>query len=89
MDYFGPMVNRAARVAGLPHGGQVVVSGRTWREIEADVSGVEVQHLGEFTLKGIKGTEQIIQLLPSTLAGRKFPPLQTSRVKEPHFETGK
>lgn len=26
MDYFGPVVNKAARVGGFPKGGQVVLS---------------------------------------------------------------
>ncbi len=98
------MVNRAARVSGLAHGGQVVISGRTWREIEADISftrliliaakyfepakisGVDILALGDHALKGIKGKEQIIQILPITLAGRKFPPLNNSDAKQPHFK---
>lgn len=43
-------------------------------------------HLGEHSLKGIKGKEQIVQLLPITLAGRKFPPLNTGEAKTTHFE---
>ncbi len=33
MDYFGRMVNRAARVGGVGHGGQVLVSETTWESL--------------------------------------------------------
>ena len=42
--------------------------------------------MGEHSLKGIKGKEQIVQLLPATLAGRKFPPLVSSEAQKSHFE---
>lgn len=33
MDYFGPMVNRAARTCGASMGGQILVTGDMWRKI--------------------------------------------------------
>lgn len=51
-DYFGPHVNRAARLAGAAHGGQTVISAST-----ADVLGAtdraELIDLGRVHLKGI------------------------------------
>ncbi|KAI9359269.1 hypothetical protein DFJ73DRAFT_817619 [Zopfochytrium polystomum] len=34
MDYYGPMVNRSARVASQPHGGQVFISQAVMRELQ-------------------------------------------------------
>lgn len=88
MDYFGPMVNRAARVAAAAHGGQVVVTGWVWQEIEAQLALLGSPHtmdLGEYRLKGLESAEQviqIIQIMPKSLAGRRFPPLRTAEVRK-------
>ncbi|MEX2247215.1 MAG: adenylate/guanylate cyclase domain-containing protein [Dehalococcoidia bacterium] len=51
-DYFGPPVNRAARVMGASHGGQVVVSSVTASLLER-TQGIELMDLGAVRLKGI------------------------------------
>eukprot|EP00741_Cyanophora_paradoxa_P004456 tig00000803_g4325.t1 len=38
MDYFGPMVNRAARVEGICHGGQITVSGSAMKALEGHMA---------------------------------------------------
>ncbi len=51
-DYFGPPVNRAARLMGAANGGQIVVSGVTAALLD-DSTGVELIDLGTVQLKGM------------------------------------
>ena len=76
-DYFGPMVNRAARVSNAGHGGQVLVSESTWRLVEDRLSDAAVTDLGEHILKGLERRECIWQVMPKRLEGRVFPRLRT------------
>ncbi|KAL6077383.1 Adenylate cyclase [Balamuthia mandrillaris] len=77
MDYFGPIVNRAARVASIPCGGQVVVSEDAWQEIEPRVGEVmgqpQAKQLGYFPLKGLDFEMLVLQLVPRSLQARRFP----------------
>lgn len=69
-DFFGPTLNRAARVADAGHGRQVLVSSTT-AELVGDH---ELVDLGEHLLKGLATPERIFQV------GRgEFPELRTPR----------
>ena len=78
-DYGGFEVNRAARVAAVGHGGQIVVSGPTY-ELVADAlpAGVEARDLGRYVLKDVPRPERLYQL---DVAGLEttFPPLRAGR----------
>ncbi len=74
MDYFGPMVNRAARVAGVAHGGQVLMSADAFAALDAPLAPLVATELGSFKLKGLAEPEQLIQVLPPSLTGRLFAP---------------
>jgi predicted ATPase/class 3 adenylate cyclase len=67
-DYFGPAVNRAARIMAAGHGGQVLVSATT-----AGVAGAAgLIDLGEHTFAGLEAPERVYQ------AGNGgFPPLRS------------
>ena len=82
MDYFGGMVNRAARVGGAGHGGQILVSGSAWQEINGQADGAEVIDLGEHALKGLERREHLRQILPAPLAARSFPRVKTPNLKK-------
>ncbi len=79
-DYYGPAVNRAARLEAAGHGGQTLVSATT-----ADVLAGSTAHrwsltpLGEYRLKGLSEPEVIHQL---DWFGREvdFGPLATGRL---------
>lgn len=84
MDYFGPTVNRAARIGAAGHGGQIVLSESVLRRIEPHVAALgspEVTDLGEHLLKDLERPERIFQILPATVAGRRFPPLRSQDVR--------
>ena len=69
-DYFGPTLNRAARVMDAGHGGQVLVSSAT----AGLLSDVDLVDLGEHKLKGLETPERIFQVGHHT-----FPALRTPR----------
>jgi predicted ATPase/class 3 adenylate cyclase len=82
-DYYGPDLNRAARVMGIGHGGQVLVSGTTAALLRGRLpDGAELIDLGPHRLKGLSDLEQVYQLVHSSLE-TEFPPLQSS-VSIPH-----
>ena len=68
-DYFGPTLNRAARLMGAGHGGQILVSGTTAQLIGS--SGLV--DLGEQRLKDLATPERVFQV-----GDDPFPPLQAS-----------
>jgi len=77
VDYFGPMVNRAARIASAGHGGQILVSKGAWNLARAKFrDDTATKMLGKFSLRGLAGTQEIIQVLPTELAERTFPPIK-------------
>jgi predicted ATPase/class 3 adenylate cyclase len=68
-DYFGTAVNRAARLTGVGHGGQVLCSAATAGLVEAEVSLID---LGEHRLRDLDRSMHIFQV-----GGGKFPPLRS------------
>ena len=76
MDYFGSMVNRAARVEHAASGGQILASARTYEScrviLESPKSPFVAVSLGEKHFKGIKGRMGIYQIMPKQLASRSF-----------------
>jgi predicted ATPase/class 3 adenylate cyclase len=74
-DYFGPAVNRTARLEAIAHGGQVVVSGTTADLLSGFLpDGVRLRDLGPHRLKDLGRPEQVFQLEAEPLPSG-FPPL--------------
>ncbi len=76
-DYYGSAVNRCARVRSLAYGGQVLLSLAT-QQIIADYlpEKVDIVDLGLHSLKGLRRSEQIYQLVIQDVPS-DFPPLKT------------
>ncbi len=75
-DYFGPVVNRCARLRAVAHGGQVLVS-RATHDLAADrlPEGVHLRGLGEHRLRDLARPEHVFQLLHPELLS-EFPSLR-------------
>lgn len=73
IDYFGPMVNCAARIQGAAHGGQILASADVAARIEA-LTGVRLRPRGAFALKGLSRPTAIVEIVPDALAHRELPP---------------
>jgi class 3 adenylate cyclase len=76
-DYYGNMVNKAARIEGLAHGGQVVVSAAFKDALKDEHPQVTFEKLGDHELRGCPGVVCLWQVTPKQLASRQFPLLRT------------
>jgi serine/threonine protein kinase/DNA-binding SARP family transcriptional activator/WD40 repeat protein len=78
-DFAGHVLHRAARILGMGHGGQVLLS-----EMVADVldGGTDTRLLGEYRLRGMGVPEKLYQLAVPGLPD-EFPPLRTDRPTPP------
>jgi class 3 adenylate cyclase/ketosteroid isomerase-like protein len=65
-DYFGPALNRAARLRGLASGGQILVS-QAVAEVVRDhlPDDAPLRSLGEHQLRGLARSEHVFELAPS------------------------
>jgi class 3 adenylate cyclase len=76
-DYFGPPVNRVARLLTAAHGGQVLLSLPTQELVRDQLpKGTSLRDLGEYRLKDLFRPERVFQLLAPELPS-EFPPLRT------------
>ncbi|HEX9369776.1 MAG TPA: adenylate/guanylate cyclase domain-containing protein [Roseiflexaceae bacterium] len=76
-DYFGPPLNRVARLRDSGHGGQVLLSAATWELVRDQLPpDVTLRDLGAHWLKGLSRPEPIYQLVVVDLPA-VFPPLIT------------
>ncbi len=76
-DYFGPTVNRVARLLSIGHGGQTLL----WGVMHALVLGalppqISLRDLGEHRLKDLSRPEYVYQLIAPELAS-EFPALRS------------
>ena len=76
-DYVGIDVHRAARIANIAHGGQVLLSGATATLAGQDLDdGIALRDLGEHRLKDLAQAERVYQLVIAGLAN-DFPPVRS------------
>jgi predicted ATPase/class 3 adenylate cyclase len=75
IGYYGMTVNRAARIRGLAHGGQILLSSATAEMAQHTLPAeLTLKALGEHILPGIERPELVFQALHPLLRER-FPPL--------------
>ncbi len=75
-DYFGPTLNRVARLMGAGHGGQVLMSEAT-RQLVRNIAA-PVRDLGVHRLRDLLEPEHIYQLVRGD---ERFPPLKTLDIR--------
>jgi predicted ATPase/class 3 adenylate cyclase len=78
-DFFGPVLNRCARLRGAGHGGQILLSSVAAQDISTSAGG-ELKELGAFQLKGLKRPERVYQLSAEGLTNT-FKPLRALDVR--------
>lgn len=67
-DYYGPTLNRCARLLGLAHGGHILVCACTVQMARESLpSNTTLRDLGEQKLRGLEQTERVYQLLHPAL----------------------
>jgi predicted ATPase/class 3 adenylate cyclase len=86
-DYFGPTLNRAARLMSAAHGGQLVVSAAV-AELTRDCLGEEVAvlDLGEHAFRGLSRPEHVFQLSAAGLT-EVFAGLRTGSMAKGNLPT--
>eukprot|EP00742_Colponemidia_sp_Colp-10_P014390 GILJ01016339.1.p1 GENE.GILJ01016339.1~~GILJ01016339.1.p1 ORF type:complete len:561 (+),score=83.79 GILJ01016339.1:155-1684(+) len=78
-DYFGTIVNTAARVEGVGHGGQTLVTEAVMKELPSTylaANTASVVDMGPQPMRGLDDRIPLLQLLPATFVGRQFPNLR-------------
>jgi len=69
-DYFGPVVNRVARLLAAGHGGQVLVTGVTYGLLADRLhGGIGLRDLGEHRLQDLGRAERVFEVTGPGLAG--------------------
>jgi len=67
-DYFGPALNRVARLLALGHGGQILLSSTSAALVrENPPPQATLVELGEYALKDLEGDERVYQLVSPDL----------------------
>jgi len=76
-DFFGPAVNRAARIMGAAHGGQILVSGAVSERVSGRLPPeVGLRELGAVRLRDLGSAERLCQIVHPRLRS-EFPPLRS------------
>ena len=77
-DYHGPVINRTARLEGIAHGGQILVSDATRSLALGSLpEGASLVDLGTHTLRSMERPERVFQLVAVGIL-EEFQPLRTS-----------
>ena len=76
-DYFGPALNKVARLLAIGHGGQVLLTAETAALVDGTLpADVSLRELGAYHLKDFTRPQRLYQLLVPGLPA-EFPPLRS------------
>jgi hypothetical protein len=77
-DYYGTVVNTAARIEDAANGGQIVVSEAVMKELSKEGASEEysILPLGGQSLRGLDVPQNLFQLQLPRFSGRSYPPLR-------------
>eukprot|EP00667_Euglena_gracilis_P001748 EG_transcript_1750 len=77
-DYYGTVVNVAARMEHVAHGGQIIVSQDLMAALPAPLDPAlgRAVKLGTYPLRGVAHPPLLVEVKPNRLRGRTFPPLR-------------
>ncbi|MEO8437679.1 MAG: AAA family ATPase, partial [Chloroflexota bacterium] len=76
-SYVGLGINRAARIAAVAHGGQILASGLVRDQLDdRPVAGVSLRDLGDHRLRDLGSSVRIVQVIADGLPA-EFPPIRT------------
>ena len=78
-DYFGPTLNRVARLLAIGYGNQVLLSGIAADMVSRSLPDVSLRDLGEHRLKDLTAPERVFQLIHPDIAA-EFPKLRSLSV---------
>ena len=88
-DYYGTVVNTAARVEGVGHGGQTLLTESAYEAAGGQdcaafggSGGSVLIALGPQPLRGLDEPIKLYQIVPNALKNRRFPPLRLHVEKE-------
>ncbi len=73
-DYFGPTVNRVARLTEAAHGGQILLSAATASPLAGKLDKVQLRDLGTHRLRDLGEPERIYQAIAPGLPVESLPP---------------
>eukprot|EP00668_Euglena_longa_P030422 GGOE01037906.1.p1 GENE.GGOE01037906.1~~GGOE01037906.1.p1 ORF type:complete len:426 (-),score=134.55 GGOE01037906.1:85-1248(-) len=87
-DYYGTVVNTAARVKAVCHGGQIGITQSVYDALKGEFPGTVWGDLGEQLLRGLTERVHLYQVVPAELSERMFPPLRLERSANVAVEDG-
>ncbi|MBK9713463.1 MAG: adenylate/guanylate cyclase domain-containing protein [Kouleothrix sp.] len=83
-EYFGPPLNRVARLLVAAHGGQTLLCSATYDRVHDHLPpGVTLRDMDEHRLRDLSRPERIFQLVVEGLP-HDFPPLKTITTQQAH-----
>ena len=82
-DYFGPALNRAARLRALAAGGVTLLSQATTEIVHDRIpAGTELVDLGSQELRGLSRPERVFELRAETVAGATGMPARAQEIRK-------